>query len=241
MVFAGPTIRVSATIQAARIRGCRSSTFFQHLARKKIELNEDMQVELLQLLRSGVASNLLQSLQVVKIIEGFAKGNASARARREMEAAIAWLKDLTDHCGMKFKAAALHRFEKALQSMAAPVAAPNGPASSTEVDAETARPAAPILPGGFGRRVVLPIGGAAADLKEAASGLSDEPPLAPPTKPDNPGRPTSIVDFYGNLADLRKCSAEHFAFLDGLILSDVDEEADLRRNVAENNHLRGLR
>ena len=31
---------------------------FQHLARKKIELNEDMQVELLQLLRSGVASNL---------------------------------------------------------------------------------------------------------------------------------------------------------------------------------------
>ena len=123
---------------------------FQHLARKKIELNEDMQAELLQLLRSGVASNLLQSLQVVKIIEGFAKGNASARARKEMEAAIAWLRGLTDHYGMKFKAAALHRLEKALQSMAAPVAASEWSCVRTEVRAETARPAAPACPAALG-------------------------------------------------------------------------------------------
>ena len=107
---------------------------FQHLARKKLELNEEMQTECLDILRSGVANNpRWEPLQVVKIIEGFAKGNTSISVRKEMDATIAWLKGLTDHYGMKFKAAALHRFEKALQSMAAPVAAPNGPASSAEV------------------------------------------------------------------------------------------------------------
>ena len=95
-------------------------------------------------------------------------------------------------------------------------------------------------PAASGAASYSPIGGAAADLKEAASGLSDEPPLAPPTKPDNPGRPTSIVDFYGDLADLRKCSAEHIAFLDGLIAGDIDVEAGPSPDRGRARSLRGL-
>ena len=41
----------------------------------------------------------------------------------------------------------------------------------------------------------------------------------------------TVRDFYGDLGDLRKCTAEHIAFLDELIESDANPEADHRRAV----------
>ena len=92
---------------------------FQQMARRKLDLDDDMLSELLRVLHSNAAEHITRSLQVVKIVETFAKGSSSGRVRRELEATIAWLKGTDDHYTKKFAAGALHRLEKALATMAA--------------------------------------------------------------------------------------------------------------------------
>jgi hypothetical protein len=98
---------------------------FQHIARRRVALDEDMQWELLALLRADAAPPLLQSLLVVRIIEAFAKGTASMRVREELAAAIHWLSGSRDYRTREFGKAALHRLEAALRSMAATNDEPN--------------------------------------------------------------------------------------------------------------------
>jgi hypothetical protein len=195
---------------------------FQNIARRKLDLDEEMQWELLRLLRSPAAAPLVQSLQVVKIVEAFAKGNRSARICAELEAAIEWLRGVDGHYDTKFKAAALHRLEAALSTMAvepSPVAA----------SSPSAVPA-------FGRRL-------ASETPASVSASQPQPEtgrLAPPTVP---GRydlsMTAITDFYGDLADLRKCTPEHVALIDELIARDADPATELRRTLeAEVKELR---
>ena len=201
---------------------------FTALARKKVTLSEPMQQELLVLLSSNVAPNMLRSLQVVKIVEGFAKGNSSERVRRELEATIEWLKTSDDHYTKKFRAGALHRLEKALavDGGAGAAGGPHSDAGGCRDDWRRAAVGSGMrLPGGFGRRAAPPAGATviAMPTPAAAASPGEEAPLPPPRKPDASGRPVSLVDFYGDLADLRKCTAEHIAFLDEQIDSDVDD------------------
>ena len=215
---------------------------FTALARKKMTLSEPMQQELLVLFRSGAAPNMLLSLQVVKIVEGFAKDNSSAAIRKEVRSAIDWLKTSDDFHVKKFKAGAVHRLEKALESMAAPTA--NAPVSMQPA-APTAASAPPQgfglrLPGGFGRRSEPPGEASVKVAPASAHEPGEEAPLPPLSKPEGAGRPASLVDFYGDLADLRKCSAEHLAFLDEQIAGETDIEAEARRRISIRPMLRGL-
>jgi hypothetical protein len=195
---------------------------FTALARKKMTLSEPMQRELLALLRSDVAPNMLRTLQVVKIIEGFAKRNSSPGVRKELEAAIAALREANGHDARKFKASAMHRLEAALASMAASQA--QGAAGQPGAAASAVQ----RIPGVFGKRP-------AADMPPATlpPEASDENgPLPLPEIPDQLWKGIHAVsEFYGDLGDLRKCAPEHIAFMEELIQRDADPQAGLLREI----------
>ena len=199
---------------------------FQQMARRKLDFDDDMLSELLRVLHSNAAEHIMRSLQVVKIVETFAKGSSSGRVRRELEATIAWLKGTDDHYTKKFAAGALHRLEKALATMAA-----GGLHGECRCRAAARASVAPV-PGAFGRRGAPPNG---IRSRRTGRSWSAHGRKRASTRPESKHRldrsmPT-VRDFYGDLGDLRKCTAEHIAFLDELIESDTNPEADHRRAV----------
>ena len=88
------------------------------------------------------------------------------------------------------------------------------------------------MPGEFGRRAAPPTHDPVAANWPDLVRPPEESRLDPPRSKHRLDRSMPTVrDFYGDLGDLRKCTAEHIAFLDELIESDANPEADHRRAV----------
>ncbi len=178
---------------------------FKHMVRKKTVLTGDMVSELLLLMRGEVLPQILLTLQVVKMIESYVKGGNDTRVRDELVKTIHWLRDKRWGTNIReFKVGGLHRLDDALRSMACTPDVPT-----------------PLKPG----KVSLD------SLVESAREQTRQfAPVPPPRIPEKLSDAIgTITTFYGDLADPRKCTPEHVAFIDRMIALDADQEAQVRQ------------
>lgn len=180
-------------------------SLFKHMIRKKAVLTSDMAFELLLLMRGDVLPQLLLTLQTVKLIESYAKESVDTRVRDELVKTIHWLRDKRWGVNIReFKAGGLHRLDDALRSMACVPAEPT-PLKPDQVPRET-----PF-----------------ADTREPTRQFA---PVPPPRVSEKLSEAIgTITAFYGDLADPRKCTPEHIAFIDRMIALDGDQEMQVRQ------------
>jgi hypothetical protein len=178
---------------------------FKHMIRKKAVLTGDMVSELLLLMRGEVLPQILLTLQVVKLIESYAKGSDDTRVRDGLVKTIHWLRDKRWGTNIReFKAGGLHRLDDALKSMACV------PAEPTPLKPGEASPDRPVA--------------VAREQKDQFAPVP--PPRVSEKLSDAIG---TITAFYGDLADPRKCTPEHVAFIDRMIALDADQETQVRQ------------
>jgi hypothetical protein len=180
-------------------------SLFKHMIRKKVVLTGDMAWELLLLMRSDVLPQVLLTLQVVKLIEAYAKGSNDTRVRDELVKTIHWLRDKRWGVNIReFKVSGLHRLDDALRSMAFMPLEPT-----------------PLKPG------EISLDGLVASAREQTRQFAPVPP--PRVSPKLSEAIGTITAFYGDLADPRKCTLEHVAFVDRMIALDADQETQVRQ------------
>ena len=177
---------------------------FKHMVRKKAVLTGDMVSELLLLMRGEVLPQILLTLQIVKMIESYAKGSDDTRVRDGLVKTIHWLRDKRWGTNIReFKAGGLHRLDDALRSMACVPAEPT-----------------PLKPSKVFETLV-------ASAREQVSRFASVPP--PKVSEKLSDAIGTITAFYGDLADPRKCTPEHVAFIDRMIALDADQETQVRQ------------